>query len=202
MRIIAGLRRGHKIESPEDRHTRPTSDMVRESIFNILAGEVEDRMVLDVFAGTGALGLEALSRGASRAVFVERDRANGALIRRNIATLRFEDRAKVAQVDAYRFLRGFEPDGTEPILVFLDPPYPEYQNHLERFAAALDDLLGRLPVGSTVVVEAPDRLPADALPEPDRWDVRRYGSTSVAFRTRDEEDVGIEEPTIELPKID
>lgn len=183
MRIIAGLRRGHKIEGPEDRHTRPTSDMVRESVFNILADEVEGRIVFDLFAGTGALGLEALSRGAVRAVFVERDRVNAALIRRNIATLRFEDRTRVAQIDAYRFIKSYEPESSDPLLVFLDPPYPEFTNHPARFATGLETLLGRVPAGSTIVVEAPERLPEEALPEPERWDLRRYGGTVVAFRT-------------------
>ncbi len=88
MRIIAGQRRGHKIDGPRaSAHTRPTSDLVRESLFNILGELVVDRPVIDLFAGTGALGLEALSRGARRAIFVEKDRENVGLIFRNIATL-------------------------------------------------------------------------------------------------------------------
>src|SRR6516164_948348 len=100
MRIIAGQRRGHKIDGPRSSgHTRPTSDLVRESIFNILGELVVDRTAIDLFAGTGALGLEALSRGAQRAIFVERDRENVALIHRNIATLRYEARAQVRHAD-------------------------------------------------------------------------------------------------------
>lgn len=182
MRIIAGLRRGHRIDGPAGPKARPTSDMVRESIFNILADRVEGREVFDLFAGTGALGLEALSRGARRAVFVERDRDHAALIRRNVATLRFEDRAAVAPTDAFRWIRGFEPFDAEPALVFLDPPYAEYRNHPVRFRKALEDLLAKCPPGSTVVVEGPERLPPDVLPEPESWDVRRYGGTVVAFK--------------------
>src|SRR5271170_3131753 len=103
MRIIAGQRRGHKFDGPKGSDTRPTSDLVRESLFNILGAEVAGRFVVDLFAGTGALGLEALSRGASRAVFIERKRENVALIYRNLATLRFEDRARVFTADAYRW---------------------------------------------------------------------------------------------------
>src|SRR4051812_32749637 len=102
MRIIAGQRRGHKFDGPKGSSTRPTSDLVRESIFNILGDLVEDRIVIDLFAGTGALGLEALSRGGRRAIFVEQNRDNVALIRRNLATLRYEDRARVFNADAYR----------------------------------------------------------------------------------------------------
>src|SRR5690606_10626649 len=91
MRIISGIRRGHTIQGPGgSQDTRPTSDLVREAIFNILGPEVEGRPVVDLFAGTGALGLEALSRGATSATFVEKRGQNAALIRRNLASLRFE----------------------------------------------------------------------------------------------------------------
>ena len=128
MRIIAGQRRGHKIDGPRaSADTRPTSDMVRESLFNIVRELVVDRLVIDLFAGTGALGLEALSRGAERAIFVEKDRENVSLIIRNIATLRYEDRAQVKLTDAYRWVRSFQPPADRPVAVFLDPPYREYQ---------------------------------------------------------------------------
>src|SRR5215213_8339785 len=100
MRIIAGQRRGHKFEGPRGGNTRPTSDLVRESLFNILGDSISGMMVVDLFAGTGALGLEALSRGAARALFVERNRENVALIHRNIATLRYEDRAMLRWIRA------------------------------------------------------------------------------------------------------
>lgn len=183
MRIIAGLRRGHKIDGPDGPKTRPTSDRVRESIFNILADRVEDRVVFDLFAGTGALGLEALSRGAERAVFVERDRDQAALIRRNIATLRFEDRATVAPIDTYRWLRGLTLPDNAPVLVFLDPPYAEYQNHLDRFRRSLEGLIAKATAGMLIVVEGPERLPIAVLPDPETWDLRRYGGTVAAFRT-------------------
>src|SRR5271163_459956 len=110
MRIIAGQRRGHKIDGPRPGgQTRPTSDMVRESLFNIVRELVVDRLVIDLFAGTGAIGLEALSRGADRAIFVERDRENVALIFRNVAALRYEDKALVRHADAYRWGRSFQP---------------------------------------------------------------------------------------------
>lgn len=187
MRIIAGLRRGHKIGSLEGTKSRPTSDRVREAIFNILADQVEDREVFDLFAGTGAMGLEALSRGAKRATFVELNRDQVALIRRNIATLRFEDRTHVAPIDAYRWLRGLPPMLDSPIIAILDPPYPEYQNHPARFRRGLELLLTRTPPGSVIVVEGPERFPTSVLPEPDLWDIRRYSSAVAAFRTVGEE---------------
>src|SRR3954452_7579299 len=104
MRIIAGQRRGHKIDGPRaSADMRPTSDFVRESLFNMVGGLMEGRVAVDLFAGTGAIGLEALSRGAERAIFVERDREAVSLIHRNIATLRYQDRAHVRLADAYRW---------------------------------------------------------------------------------------------------
>ena len=90
MRIIAGQRRGHKIDGPRPKaDMRPTSDLVRESIFNIVGGLMPGRVAVDLFAGTGAVGLEALSRGAERAIFIEKNRENVGLIHRNIAILRY-----------------------------------------------------------------------------------------------------------------
>ena len=156
MRIIAGQRRGHKIDGPRaSANTRPTSDLVRESLFNIVRELVVDRLVIDLFAGTGALGLEALSRGAERAIFVEKDRENVSLIMRNVATLRYEDRAQVSLTDAYRWVRSFQPPVDRRVAVFLDPPYREYQNKcppaLNQMIAHLVD---HLPAGSLVALEA------------------------------------------------
>src|SRR4051812_47031571 len=183
MRIIAGQRRGHKFDGPRDRETRPTSDMVRESLFNILGEAVEGLLVVDLFAGTGALGLEALSRGAERAIFVERNRENAALIRRNIATLRYGDRAQVVVADAYRWARSFMPAVAEPVLAFIDPPYADYQDHPERVTTLLAGLSKSLPAGSIIASESSRKLDAEVLPDFDAWDIRRYGGTQVAIRT-------------------
>lgn len=184
MRIIAGQRRGHKIDGPSGHKvgTRPTSDLVRESLFNILAHAVEDRLVIDLFAGTGALGLEALSRGASRSIFVEQNRLNVALIHRNLTTLRYEDRAIVLPTDVYRWARTFTPVDNEPIVVFIDPPYREYENHPTRLAGLLALLIERLPAGSAIALEASRGLDPDVLPDAASWDVRRYGGTQIAVR--------------------
>ena len=166
MRIIAGQRRGHKFDGPRDQATRPTSDLVREALFNILGIAVEDLMVIDLFAGTGALGLEALSRGAGRAVFVEKNRENAALIRRNIATLRYEDRAQVVVADAYRWARSFVSTDAEPVVVFIDPPYADYEDHPERVGKLLEGLVQSLPEGSIISSESSRRLDDEILPDP------------------------------------
>ena len=182
MRIISGERRGHKFDGPEDASTRPTSDMVRESIYNILGERPEGREVYDLFAGAGGLGLEALSRGATHAVFVERDRRNAALIKRNVGTLRFEGRAGVIVADAYRWARTFSLTDGEPVLVLIDPPYRDFEEQPARVLELVRSLVDRLPAGSTIVVESDRDHRDDVLPDPELWDIRRYGGTQVAIR--------------------
>ena len=129
MRIVAGSFRGRRLAAPDGEGTRPTADRVRQALFDRLAHApwaesatgrslLEGATVLDLFAGTGALGLEAISRGAARAVFIERDRATAAVLRANVAACRVEGRCRVLVADALRPPNG-EPCG----LVFLDPPY-------------------------------------------------------------------------------
>lgn len=180
MRIISGQRRGHKIEGPTDRDTRPTSDLAREAIFNIVGDDAQGTVVLDLFAGTGALGLEALSRGAERAHFVEIQGETVAIIHRNVATLRYEDRGRIHRADVHRWARAFEPEPDRPCLVFIDPPYAEYDNHPARMTKLLQDLMAKLPIGSKIIVEASKHSRKPFLPEPDRWDKRRYGGSMVA----------------------
>lgn len=182
MRIIAGERRGHKIDPSVTRDARPTSDMVRESIFNILGPAIEDLLAIDLFAGTGALGLEALSRGARRAIFLEVDRENAALVRRNLATLRYEDRGIVLNADVFRWIKGLDLDEEGPCVVFIDPPYAEYQNHPRRVRDLLDRLVQRLPEGSMIVVETSKHVDESIFPDPGLWDRRRHGGTVIAVR--------------------
>jgi len=188
MRIIAGEHRGRRIEGPKDDVTRPTADSVRESIFNILGERVVDARVVDLFAGSGALGLEALSRGAAGASFIEINRHNAALIKRNIASLGYGEVAQVSHADAHRFGRSFEPSADEPVVVFLDPPYLEYQRNSDKIAELISALASKCPMGSTIVVESGKHWDESILPELERWDIRRYGGTVVAFLRIDESD--------------
>jgi 16S rRNA (guanine966-N2)-methyltransferase len=183
MRIIAGQRRGHKIDGPRPTaHMRPTSDLVRESLFNIVGGLVTGRVAIDLFAGTGAVGLEALSRGASRAIFVEKNRENVGLIHRNIATLRYQDRTEVRLADAYRWARTFQPVEQAPLAVFLDPPYREFEIHCRPMNQLLRSLVEKLPAGSVIALEAGRDLDGEILPDFESWDIRRYGDTQIAIR--------------------
>ncbi|AMV38459.1 16S rRNA (guanine(966)-N(2))-methyltransferase RsmD [Planctomyces sp. SH-PL62] len=189
MRIIAGQRRGHKIEGPRATAAmRPTSDLVRESLFNIVGAMMPGRTAVDLFAGTGAIGLEALSRGAESAIFVEKDREAVALIHANVAKLRYQDRAQIRLADAYRWVRTHAAELVGPTAVFLDPPYREYEIGVKRIRAVLDQLVEQLPAGSLIVLEAGRILDDQILPDFDAWDVRRYGDTQVAVWLRDEPD--------------
>ena len=123
MRIISGLKRGLKLKSLEGSDTRPTLDNVKEAIFSMLFGRVNDANVLDLFAGSGALGLEALSRGAKKAVFVDFNPKACQVVRANIESAGFEAEASVIKKDAKEFITKAGEKGEKFSLVFLDPPY-------------------------------------------------------------------------------
>ena len=121
IRVISGTARGAKLFSPDGVKTRPTSDFVKESLFNILGNDLADSSFLDLFAGSGAIGIEALSRGGSCAVFVDASAASAALIRRNLEKTRLVSNARVVCADYKKALRGLE--GQNFDIVFIDPPY-------------------------------------------------------------------------------
>ena len=177
MRIVAGSRKGHRIAAPKGVVTRPTGDRVREAAFGLI-GPVEGASVLDVFAGSGAMGLEALSRGASRCVFVERDREACRVIERNLEKLRLTG-AVVLCRDAVHALREERARGRRYELVVVDAPYEEWG----RYAAPLAELLpGLLKDGGLAVVETASRVEPE-LPL-DLVTTRRYGSARITVFSR------------------
>ena len=172
MRIIAGSWRGRPLLSPPGLSTRPTSDRAREALFSMLQsrlGSFEELHVADLFAGTGALGFEALSRGAARCTFVESDRAAIDTLRRNIAKLGADDRADIRQQDATRVAGG-------PYhLVFLDPPY-----HSGLGQQALANLAGALAPGALVSLETARDESVD-VPTLELDSERIYGKTKLSL---------------------
>ncbi|NWF91506.1 MAG: 16S rRNA (guanine(966)-N(2))-methyltransferase RsmD [Syntrophaceae bacterium] len=123
MRIISGTSRGRRLATPKSQGLRPTSDRVKESIFNILGEKVEGRVVLDLYAGTGNLGIEALSRGAKKAVFVERGRQAVRLIQRNLSQFGMETRSEILPKDVNRAIGILSQRGEIFDLILMDPPY-------------------------------------------------------------------------------
>jgi 16S rRNA (guanine966-N2)-methyltransferase len=172
MRVIAGSRKGQTISAPRGLDTRPTSDRVRENVFN-LVGPLEDAAVLDLFAGSGALGIEALSRGAARAVFVENEADAVRTIERNLDRLRLTG-ARVVRGDALTTLAQEAAAGRKYDLVLVDPPYgvyPDLQPQLARYLPAV------LAADGLLVVETDARLEPE-LPLPLRTS-RRYGQARI-----------------------
>jgi 16S rRNA (guanine966-N2)-methyltransferase len=174
MRIVAGERKGARLAAPPGRSTRPTSDRVRESLFAILA-DVSGARVLDPFAGSGALGFEALSRGAESAAFCELDGAALAVLRENAARLRYADRCTIRRQDGRRRLASDAAAGLTYDLILLDPPYQMLSSLTDRLATQLPALLapgGRAVLESDASGAAPG-LPLATVAE------RSYGGTRV-----------------------
>jgi 16S rRNA (guanine966-N2)-methyltransferase len=172
MRVVAGAYGGRRISAPPGAGTRPTSDRVREALFSILGARVDGARVLDLFAGSGALGIEALSRGAGSAEFVDAHPLAVRVVRGNLARLGAE--ARVHRSDALQWLRAASRAGAQYDLVFLDPPY----RLAERLGSGLaDGLPAVLAPGAVVVAESDRRAPlALGLPLQDE---RRYGDTLI-----------------------
>jgi 16S rRNA (guanine966-N2)-methyltransferase len=173
VRIIAGSRKGHRIEAPKGHDTRPTSDRVREAAF-MLAGPVDGANVLDLFAGSGAMGLEALSRGAERATFVEGDARAAAVIQKNLDKLRLTG-ARIVRSDATRALAAEAAAGAKYDLVLVDPPYDSYERLQPMLARYIPTLLAD---EGLVLVETSERVEPELPLE--LFKSRRYGSVRVS----------------------
>jgi 16S rRNA (guanine966-N2)-methyltransferase len=174
MRVIAGTYGGRRLQAPPGDATRPTSDRVREALFSILGPRVAGARVLDLFAGSGALGLEALSRGAAGATFVDSAPAAVRAVAANLTALGAE--AEVIRADALRWLRGATLAARHYDLVFLDPPYRRAGELGAPLSAALAPVLA---AGALVVTEADRRAPLElTMPA---YDERRYGDTLIRF---------------------
>jgi 16S rRNA (guanine966-N2)-methyltransferase len=172
VRIIAGTHRGRRISAPKGAHTRPTGDRVREALFD-LVGPVDDASVLDLYAGSGALGLEALSRGAARCVFAETDPAACRVIRRNLEQLGLTG-GLVVQRDAAAVLRGEAASRARHDLLLVDPPYERWAALEEGLAPLLAAVVA--PSGLVVVETGAGTEPRVTL---DLVTSRRYGSARL-----------------------
>jgi 16S rRNA (guanine966-N2)-methyltransferase len=153
MRIIAGALRGRRIEAPEGLATRPTSDRLRETLFNVLAPRIQGAAFLDLYAGSGAVGVEALSRGARQVIFVERAPAALKVLRTNLEQLGLTSGYRVRAERAASFLRGPRADAMEFDLVFLDPPYDEDAEYETALGLLGGDASRHLAGGAVAIAE-------------------------------------------------
>ena len=191
VRIVAGSLRGRKLTCVVHEGMRPTPQMVREALFSILGNAVPGRPFFDLFAGTGVHGLEAISRGASEAVFVERDAKLANAIDGKLREWDIARQGQVARADVYRWAERWIPPAG-PVNLFLSPPFADLTDRYDAFLALVKQLADKAPLESCVCIQAEDGFPTEQLPGTN-WDVRAYGRNVLAIWVK-------EEPAPEVPE--
>jgi len=177
MRIISGKYKGHQLVSFSADHIRPTTDRVKESLFNMIQMHIEGARVLDLFSGTGNLGLEALSRGANSVLFVEKNRKSIQILEKNIEKLKVDEEHQILQKDVLTFLKNYE--GAPFDLIFADPPFTEQMAHDVMLMA---DVSKVFHPGSLMMIESAKREKIlDDYPTLTRYDVREFGDKVLSF---------------------
>lgn len=181
MRIIAGELKGRRLSAPSDYRVRPTTDKVKEAVFSMIAGYLSDSVVLDLFAGTGNLGLEAISRGAKRAYFADKDKTSIAIVRENVKHCKVEDRSVILWSD---FASVFKKINDKVDVIFLDPPYSA--GYMEKcFSLIAESSI--LEEDGIIVAEhsSAETLP-DEMPGASLIKTKRYGKISVSIYEKQE----------------
>lgn len=187
MRIIAGSARGRNLKSPKGMSTRPTSDRVREALFNILRPEVTESQFLDLFSGSGAVAIEALSRGAEKAIMVEKDRGTAGIILDNLRLSRLQDKAEVLNMEVNRAIQVLANRQESFNLIFIDPPY---KRSFEVPTMEQIDHYELLAQNGTLVVESDKSdLPPDRVGRLVAYRRERYGDTALTFYRYDSREV-------------
>ncbi|HEY7153466.1 MAG TPA: RsmD family RNA methyltransferase, partial [Gemmataceae bacterium] len=188
IRIVAGSLRGRKLTCTVNPTLRPTPQRVREALFSILGDAVPERPFFDVFAGTGVVGLEALSRGAACVTFVERDFRLIGDLERHIAAFDVADKARIARTDVYRWIERWQaPD--EAVTVFLSPPFRDFEHQLDDLLSVIALLQERVRPGSVIVLQAEETATLDELPARAEWDERRYGRNHLLIWVKEAQSV-------------
>ncbi|MFZ5988897.1 MAG: 16S rRNA (guanine(966)-N(2))-methyltransferase RsmD [Bacillota bacterium] len=179
LRVISGTAKGHKLRTLKGSSTRPTSDRVKESLFNIIGSRVFEKDVLDIYAGTGNLGIEALSRGAASAVFIDKSHECASIIKENLAHTKLIEKASVITGDVFSTLNKISKDDKKFDIIFLDPPYNK--NLVEDTLKCImeNDIIG---VGGLVIAEhdVDDEVPEEAAGLK-RFRQQKYGDTIISF---------------------
>jgi 16S rRNA (guanine(966)-N(2))-methyltransferase RsmD len=182
LRIVAGSLKGRKLRCTITPKLRPTPQMVREALFSILGDAVPGRPFFDLFAGTGVVGVEALSRGAASVTFVERDFRLAQAIEDHLREFDLGDRGKVVRGEVYRWARAWQPPA-EPVTLFLSPPFIDFEHRLDEFIDLVAALRQKLADGSVLVLQS-EKHALSSLPDRQDWDERRYGRNELYFWVR------------------
>jgi len=187
LRIIGGKFRGSKLSYLGDRRLRPMKDRVREAAFNLIHSYVEGSFVLDLFGGTGALGLEALSRGAVGAVFTEQHFPTARIIKQNIASLNLQSKAQVFTGDVFlHYKKEQELPKDHPWIIFCSPPYFFFNERTEELLELLNTLYTQAPARSVLVVESDTTFDWSVLESFGEWDVREYTPAVLGIHQKKE----------------
>ncbi len=178
LRIVGGIYGGRQIAYSGDPVTRPMKDDIREAVFNLVGGWASGKAAFDLFAGTGAIGLEAMSRGAARGFLIERHFPSVKIIKQNVVTLDPDMNVQVDASDTFfwvrKFLKNKDQWPSDPWIVFCSPPYDLYLSKTEPMLELIDGMLQASPEGSLLVVESDKRFNVERLPEHEKWTVREY----------------------------
>jgi 16S rRNA (guanine966-N2)-methyltransferase len=175
VRIVAGRLRGRKLHVVVKEGMRPTPQLVREAYFSIMGNAIPGRMFYDVFAGTGVVGLEAVSRGATAARLIENDSRQAADIQKHADLFGISREVQVLKADAYRWAEHWQPSSSAPVNFFLSPPFADLHQRLEQFLALVQTLLAKAPADSVLTIQVERGFPVERLPDLQAWDIRRYG---------------------------
>lgn len=186
VRIVAGALRGRKLTCVVHEGMRPTPQMVREALFSILGNAIPGRVFYDVFAGTGVVGLEAVSRGASSARLIEKDPRQAADIQKYVDQFGVGDKVQVLRADAYRWAERWIPAGNAPVNLFLSPPFPDLTEKADEFLSLVKTLLEKAPDDSVLTIQAEEGFPVEELPDLNLWDIRSYSRNMLLFRVKGE----------------
>ena len=182
LRIIGGDMGGRTVTYHGEEFTRPMKDNIRENLFNILGRAIKGAIAFDLFAGTGALGFESISRGAASAVLIEQNRMAGKQIAKTAETLGIEARIKLITTDTFRVAEALlaPPAQDTPWVVFLSPPYVLWEEELDKLNGIIRAALSNAPPGSVIMAETEKAFDTDRLPV-GPWDFRSYGKTTLGF---------------------
>jgi 16S rRNA (guanine966-N2)-methyltransferase len=181
LRIIGGTMRGRSLAYSGDPRTRPMKERVREAVFNLLGPAIKGKHAIDLFAGTGALAFEALSRGAARATLIERHFPTARIIEQNAATLEVAGKITIFKADAFVWARRLPDLGSLPWVVFCSPPFAFYTERRDDMLGLIRTLMEKAPAESQFMVEADESFDMGLLPQAADWDVRTYPPAVIAI---------------------